>query len=150
MKLFYHKRGLKSKSDKSVPRLKFEFIHWSTKRCLKKLEIAYSCENFANVFANNLQGRVFFGFAHLVYVKALFKAQQERLLALGNFILPLRTGYINLACLSVCFGVCLFVSNKRQNGSTDRAQIFCGNSRYPKKGLWMIKFSKICLSKFDF
>ena len=27
--------------------------------------------------------------------------------------------------LSVCLSVCLFVSNKRQNGWTDRAQIFC-------------------------
>ena len=49
--------------------------------------------------------------------------------------------YINLACLSVC----LFVFNKRQNGWTDRAQIFCGTSRDPREGLWMIKFSKICL-----
>ena len=48
--------------------------------------------------------------------------------------------------LSVClFFVCLFVSNKRQNGRTDRAQVFCGSSRDPKEGLWMIKFSKICL-----
>ena len=53
--------------------------------------------------------------------------------------------YINLACLSVCLFVCLFVSNKRQNGWTDRAQIFCGSSRDPREGLWMIKFSKICL-----
>ena len=53
--------------------------------------------------------------------------------------------YINLACLFVCFGVCLFVSNKRQNGWTDRAQIFCGTSRDPREGLWMIKISNICL-----
>ena len=57
--------------------------------------------------------------------------------------------YINLACLSVCLSVCLFVclfvSNKRQNGWTDQAQIFCGTSRDPWEGLWMIKFSKICL-----
>ena len=43
--------------------------------------------------------------------------------------------------LSVCF----FVSNKRQNGWTDRAQIFCGTSRSPREGLWMIKISNICL-----
>jgi len=53
--------------------------------------------------------------------------------------------YINLACLSVCFGVCLFVSNKRQNGWTDRVQIFCGTSRDHREGLWMIKISNICL-----
>ena len=28
--------------------------------------------------------------------------------------------------LGVCMSVCLFVSNKRQNGRIDRAQIFCG------------------------
>ena len=47
--------------------------------------------------------------------------------------------------LSVCLFVCLFVSNKRQNGWTDRAQNFCGTSCDPREGLWMIKFSKICL-----
>ena len=41
--------------------------------------------------------------------------------------------------------VCLFVSNKRQNGWTDRAYIFCGTSRDPREGLWMIKISNICL-----
>ena len=41
--------------------------------------------------------------------------------------------------------VCLFVSNKRQNGWTDRAQIFWGTSRDHRKGLWMIKISNICL-----
>ena len=49
--------------------------------------------------------------------------------------------YINLACLSVC----LFVSNKCQNGWTDRAQIFCGTSRDPREGLWMIEILNICL-----
>ena len=53
--------------------------------------------------------------------------------------------YINLACLFVCYVVCLFVSNKRQNGWTDRAQIFCATSRDPREGLWMIKISNICL-----
>ena len=41
--------------------------------------------------------------------------------------------------------VCLFVSNKRQNGWTHRAQIFCGTSRDHREGLWMIKISNICL-----
>jgi len=48
-------------------------------------------------------------------------------------------------CLSVCLSVFLFVSNKRQNGWTDRAQIFCGIFRDPREGLWMIKISNICL-----
>ena len=41
--------------------------------------------------------------------------------------------------LSVSLFVCLFVSNKRQIGWTDRAQIFCGTSRDHREGLWMIK-----------
>ena len=47
--------------------------------------------------------------------------------------------------LSVCLFVCLFVSNKRQNGWADRAQIFCGTSRDSREGLWIIKISNICL-----
>ena len=42
----------------------------------------------------------------------------------------------------------MFVSNKRQNGWTDRAQILCGTLRDPTEGLWMIKISKICVEKF--
>jgi len=37
--------------------------------------------------------------------------------------------------LSVWVSVCLFVSNKRQNGRTDRAQILCGTSRDHSEGL---------------
>ena len=47
--------------------------------------------------------------------------------------------------LSVCVSVCLFISNKRQNGWTDRAQIFCGTSSDPREGLWMIEILNICL-----
>jgi len=47
--------------------------------------------------------------------------------------------------LSVCLSGCLFVSNKRQNGWTDQAQILCGTSRVPREGLWMIKISNIWL-----
>ena len=42
-------------------------------------------------------------------------------------------------------GVCLFVSNNRQNGFADRAQFFCWTSCDPKKGLWRIEYSNICL-----
>ena len=51
----------------------------------------------------------------------------------------------SLHSLSVCLFVCLFVSNKRQNGWTDRAQFFCGTSRDSREGLWIIKISNICL-----
>jgi len=50
-----------------------------------------------------------------------------------------------LVCLSfiytllVCLSACLFLSNKRQNGWTDWAQILCGTSRDPRKGLLMIR-----------
>ena len=53
--------------------------------------------------------------------------------------------HIYMYTLLFCLSVCLFVSNKRQNDFTDSAQIFCGTSRDPWKGLWMIEFSKICL-----
>ena len=48
--------------------------------------------------------------------------------------------YINLARLSVS----LFVSNTRQNGRTNRAQILCGASSNLGKTLpwWMIKILK--------
>ena len=49
-----------------------------------------------------------------------------------------------LCCLFWVF-VCLFLSNKRQNGWTDLAQILCGTSRDPREGLLMIK---ICVKKF--
>ena len=44
--------------------------------------------------------------------------------------------YIYILCLSVC----LFVSNKRQNGQTE--QILCVTSRDPRVDFWMIEFSK--------
>ena len=39
----------------------------------------------------------------------------------------------------------MFVSNKRENGWTDPAQIFCGTSRDSREVLWIIKISNICL-----
>jgi len=59
-----------------------------------------------------------------------------------------RNLYINLTCLSVLVFVCLFVSNERQNGWIDRAQIFCGTSRDHREGLWMIKIKKMCFKGF--
>ena len=46
--------------------------------------------------------------------------------------------YLNLIMWKITFGR-QFVSNKRQNGLTDRAQILCGTSHDPGKGLWNIK-----------
>ena len=55
--------------------------------------------------------------------------------------------YIYFALLSVCLffvclGVCPFVSNKRQNGSTDRAQTLSGTSHDPREGLKNIKIER--------
>ena len=57
--------------------------------------------------------------------------------------------HILLSC-NLCLGVCLglFVSNKRQNGWTDRAQIFCGTSRDHREGLWTIKIFKNVFWRF--
>ena len=46
--------------------------------------------------------------------------------------------YLNLIMWKITFGR-QFVSNKRQNGLTDRGQILCGTSHDPGKGLWNIK-----------
>ena len=72
------------------------------------------------------------------FIVQYYRELERKCLFASIFIFLL---YINLACLSVC----LFVSNKRQNGWTDRAQIFCGTSRKPREGLWMIKILKICV-----
>ena len=40
-------------------------------------------------------------------------------------------------------GVCRFVSNKRQNGIADRAQILCVTSHDPMEGLWNIKIENL-------
>ena len=45
------------------------------------------------------------------------------------------------------YSACLFVSNKRQNGWTDRDQIFCESLHDPGEGLWMIRISKIRLQQ---
>ena len=44
--------------------------------------------------------------------------------------------------------VCLFVSNKRQNSLTDRAQICCGISCDPREGLWMINIKNFVFESF--
>ena len=50
--------------------------------------------------------------------------------------------YTLLICQSVCMFVCLFVTNKSQVSSTDWAQTFCGTSRDPWEGLWMLRKTK--------
>ena len=56
----------------------------------------------------------------------------------------------NICIFFACMSVCLFVSNKRQNGWTDRAPIFCGTSHGPREGFWMIEFKKIASNKIRF
>ena len=64
--------------------------------------------------------------------------------------------FFNILYLSVGLFVCMFVSNKCQNGWTNPVQIFCGTSgkvcgwaelkKLPKK---IDKSAKICLFMFD-
>ena len=63
--------------------------------------------------------------------------------------LTLHFRHIYFACLGVSVE-CLFVSNKRQNVWTDRAQILCGTLHEPRKGLWMIKIKKLAPNKIRF
>ena len=55
--------------------------------------------------------------------------------------------YTLLICQSVCMFVCLFVTDKSQVSSTDWAQTFCGTSRDPWEGLWMLRNTKNCIQK---
>ena len=50
---------------------------------------------------------------------------------------------IYILCVSVWVSVCLFESNKCQNGWTHRIKNLCGISHDPREGLWIIKISKI-------
>ena len=67
---------------------------------------------------------IFFSFKPNIWIKLFenFVKNIDNPVFLTQFCIYL---YINLARPSVC----LFVSNKRQNGWTDRAQFFCGTSR---------------------
>ena len=46
-----------------------------------------------------------------------------------------------LLSMSVCLFVCLFVSNKCQNGWINRAQILSGTSHDYREGLWMLRIT---------
>ena len=55
---------------------------------------------------------------------------------------------------SVLFGLylylyfaCLLAFNKRENGSTDQAQILCGTLQNFSEGLLMLRITKSCLQK---
>jgi len=50
---------------------------------------------------------------------------------------------IYILCVSVWVSVCLFESNKCQNGWTHRIKNLCGISHDPREGLWIIKILKI-------
>ena len=71
-----------------------------------------------------------------------FSAAYTRILFIPYFLaISFCLGEI-LSIYKFGLSVCLFVSNKRQNGWTDRAQFFCGTSRDHREDLWMIKFLK--------
>ena len=46
--------------------------------------------------------------------------------------------YIYIYTLFICLGVCLFLSNKHQNDSIDRANIGCGPSHDPREGFLLV------------
>ena len=77
-------------------------------------------------------------YAKLGFVLIIYKWRKKSMFNIFFYI------KIWLVCLFVCRFVCI-VSNKRQNGWIDRVHIFCGTSRDPREGLWMIKISNICL-----
>ena len=54
---------------------------------------------------------------------------------------------IYFACLGGFLSVCLFVSNKRQNGWTNLAQIICVTSHDPREGLRMIECLKFTFNR---
>ena len=56
--------------------------------------------------------------------------------------------YLYLYMYFSCLGVCRFVSNKRQNGIADRAQILCVTSHDPMEGLWNIKIENLRKKSF--
>ena len=80
----------------------------------------------------------------LTSVKVHVLQGPSQVLWTGNYLIYL---YIYKFGLSVMVGVCLFVSNKRQNGWIDWAQILCGTSHGPKEGLCMNKDTKITLQQ---
>ena len=76
-------------------------------------------------------------FQSMIIVYQLCKNRNYKMSQINwwSFLLPKS---IYKFSLSVLVSVCLFVSNKRENGWTDRAQIFCGTSRDHREGLWII------------
>ena len=46
--------------------------------------------------------------------------------------------------VSVCLFVCLYPINVK-TAEPIGPKFFCGTSRDPREGLWMIEFSKVCL-----
>ena len=67
------------------------------------------------------------------------------------FLTIYRAEYTYILCLSIwvswCLGLCLFVSNERQNGWTDRVHILCGTSRDPRAGMFMNMLLKFYFCK---
>ena len=75
-------------------------------------------------------------FSWLFFLWKLFNYQQ--LSTINNWLFFFITSIYKFS-----LSVCLFVSNERPNGRTDRAQILRGTSRDPREGFWMVKYLKI-------
>jgi len=107
--------------------LKKDFDFWKKNRFLRRKKI-----------------RIFFGYVPQKYssLKECQPIRSSNWPAIADINIYERK---SLSIYKFGLSVCLFVSDKRQNGWTDRAKIFCGTSRDPREGLWMIKISNICL-----
>ena len=124
-------------------------MSWQRKTCGKRLDSAKRIQICAtwSFFKMALEIRNF-KIQFKTYILAILQIFIVIQLLLKKFVwcvTLVRQFFVRIVHLDVLVFVCLFVSNKRQNGWTDRAQIFCGTSREPREGLWIIKISNICL-----
>ena len=122
---------------------------WQRKTCGKRLDSAKRIQICAtwSFFKMALEIRNF-KIQFKTYILAILQIFIMIQLLLKKFVwcvTLVRQFFVRIVHLDVLVSVCLFVSNKRQNGRTDRAQIFCGTSRDSREGLWIIKISNICL-----
>ena len=120
--------------DKSKVGFFAVYIYKIMKRCLFDLEVFGSLAQCL-CFSRPVLARICYFWTHLYcMINHLTDAKISDLsLILIFLILCLWDISIYIHCLSVCLIVCLFVSNKRQNGWTDRVQNFVEPRVTPKK-----------------
>ena len=85
------------------------------KNCVSKYNIKYNTFGWSGIY-------------YIVYTSKIFFISFRDISFLFHYL------------LSVCLSVCPCVSNKLQNGWTDRVQILCGTSHDLRKGLKIFGF----------